>query len=46
MTVWFIVAILIGASSPPEQPNPVGIYTYSRDSEPGFKDERLDTFRR
>jgi hypothetical protein len=46
MTNWFVVATLLGAITLGAQPNPVGIYTYSRDSEPGFKDERLDTFRR
>ena len=46
MTVWLIVATLLGTTTVVAQPNLVGIYTYSRDSEPGFKDERLDTFRR
>ena len=46
MTPWILVATLLGGSSFTAQPSLVGIYTYSRDSESGFKDERLDTFRR
>ncbi len=46
MQAWIIAATLLGATTVAAQPNLVGIYTYSRDSEPGFKDERLDTFRR
>ena len=45
MTAWLLVATLLGATTPTAQPL-VGIYTYSRDSESGFKDERLDMFRR
>ena len=46
MTVFFIVVLSFAASWIEVQPNPVGIYTYSRDSNQGFKDEHLDTFRR
>ena len=46
MTGFFIVVLSLAAGWLEAQPNPVGIYTYSRDSNQGFKDEHLDTFRR
>ena len=46
MTGFFIVVVSLAAGWLEAQPNPVGIYTYSRDSNQGFKDEHLDTFRR
>ena len=46
MTGFFIVILSLTAGLIEAQPNPVGIYTYSRDSNQGFKDEHLDTFRR
>ena len=46
MTGLFIVVLSLAAGWLEAQPNRVGIYTYSRDSNQGFKDEHLDTFRR
>ncbi len=46
MTGFFIVIVSLAAGWLEAQPNPVGIYTYSRDSSQGLKDEHLDTFRR
>ena len=46
MTGFFIVVLSLAAGWLEAQPNPVGIYTYSRDSNQGFTDEHLDTFRR
>ena len=46
MTGFFIVILSLTAGLIEAQPNPVGIYTYSRDSNQGFKDEYLDTFHR
>ena len=46
MTGLVIVILSLAAGLLEAQPNPVGIYTYSRDSNQGFKDEHLDTFRR
>ncbi len=46
MTGFFVVVLSLAAGWLEAQPNPVGIYTYSRDSNQGFKDEHLDTFRR
>lgn len=46
MKVFLAAVLLLTAGWLEAQPNPVGIYTYSRDSSQGFKDELLDTFRR
>lgn len=46
MTIAFIVAALLVTATEATQPDPVSLYTYSRDSEHGFEDERLDSFRR
>ena len=46
MSAWLLAVTLMGTWTLTAQPTPVGIYTYSRDSESGFKDEQLDTFRR
>lgn len=46
MRVFLAAVLLLTAGWLEAQPNPVGIYTYSRDSSQGFKDELLDTFRR
>ena len=46
MTGFFIAVLSLAAGWLEAQPNPVGIYTFSRDSNHGFKDEHLDTFRR
>ncbi len=46
MTGFFVVVLSLAAGWLEAQPNPVGIYTYSRDSSQGFKDEHLDAFRR
>lgn len=42
----FLVVVMLFAGSLEAQPKPVSIYTYSRDSRQGFKDELLDAFRR
>lgn len=49
--LWIAVLSLTASLLPAEattsaQPRAVGIYTFSRDTHRGFKDERLDTFRR
>ena len=41
-----VVVLSLAAGWLEAQPRRVGIYTYSRDSSQGFKDERLDAFRR
>lgn len=46
MTARILVAMLLVATAVSAQPKLVGIYTYSRASDAGFKDERLDSFRR
>ncbi len=46
MTGFFVVVLSLAAGWLEAQPNPVGVYTYSRDSNHGFKDEHLDLFRR
>ena len=46
MRSFWVVALLLAAGWLEAQPKPVGIYTYSRDSSQGFKDEHLDAFRR
>ncbi|GMR24586.1 MAG: hypothetical protein BMS9Abin37_3150 [Acidobacteriota bacterium] len=46
MKCFLVVVLWLAAGWLEAQPNPVGIYTYSRDSNQGFKDEHLDTFRR
>lgn len=46
---WILVLALAAGgelSVTTSQPRPVSVYTYSRDSDLGFKDEHLDTFRR
>lgn len=40
------LALLLPEALAAAQPPPVGIYTFSRDSEAGFQDELLDGFRR
>ncbi len=46
MTGFLVIVLSLAAGWLEAQPNPVGIYTYSRDSNQGFKDEHLDAFRR
>ena len=49
MTGFLVAVVSLAAGSLPAvsvQPHPVGIYTFTRDSNHGFKDELLDTFRR
>lgn len=46
MTIVLIAIMSLAMESLEAQPRPVGIYTFSRDSHAGLKDERLDTFRR
>jgi hypothetical protein len=42
----FLVVAMLLAGWLEAQPKPVSVYTYSRDSRQGFKDELLDAFRR
>lgn len=51
MTGFWIIALSLSATGGGRlietvQPRQISVYTYSRDSDQGFKDERLDTFRR
>jgi hypothetical protein len=50
MTALLIAVLSLGAGgwrpAASVQPRALGIYTFSRDSDHGLKDERLDTFRR
>ena len=46
MKGFLVVVLSLAAGWLDAQPSPVGIYTYSRDSSQGFKDEHLDAFRR